>query len=239
MNATIVHRNSPSRWWLLLVAMVLFVAGAVMWLHDDAEDDVAVKAATVVDEQAAAMPPAPAAQGESVTPVSSAGGVAGEAAGMVRIEADNAAPFELRTSQGVGVWQPAQRRLRIALTGEALDYVRATHLLDTLAGEGMAARDGAPPAMLEIVFSPTAQGFAQDELTQATLTVRDARGRLVKADVLNSMSWNGSLPAAELAVAGQTSQVEMKLNGTGFSADNPGMRPSWNLSLSVPVGVRQ
>lgn len=167
------------------------------------------------------------------------GSPVGEASGVVRIAADNGGSFELQVKHAVAVWQPGQGRLRIALTAESLDYLHAMHLLDTIAGEGMAARDGAPPAMLELVFMPSAQAFTQEELQSANLLVRDAGGGLVQAEVLGTLQWNGSLPSPRVGSAAQMpSQVDMKLIGQGFPADSSAPRPSWNLSLSVPAGLR-
>ncbi len=167
------------------------------------------------------------------------GSAAGDASGAVRIVGDNGSTFELQVRHAVAVWQPGQSRLRIALSADSMDYTQATHLLDTLAGEGMAARDGAPPAMLELVFMPSAQAFTQDELERANLLVRDSSGRLVQAEVLGTLQWSGSLPSPQVGAAAQLpSQVDMKLIGQGFPTDSAAPRPSWNLSLSVPAGLR-
>jgi hypothetical protein len=246
MKSVTTNRTNQLRWWLLLAALAFVATSAVLWSGRAREGAVASAAQEAVAFPAAA----PAVVAESAPAIAAPtdaqpaspplpNGPVGEAEGVVRIAMDNASTYELKIRQAVGVWQPGQSRLRIALASDAIDYQRAIHLLDTLAGEGIAAREGAPPAMLELVFTPTAQAFSQEELERATLLTRDPAGRLVQADVLGALRWNGSLPSPQVGVAAQVpSQVEMKLTGSGFATDNPAVRPSWDLSLSVPVGLR-
>jgi hypothetical protein len=40
------------------------------------------------------------------------------------------------------------------------------------------------------------------------------------------------------AAAYNTNQIEMKLSGSGFTTGASPRRQEWNLSLSVPVGLR-
>jgi hypothetical protein len=231
--------------WVLPAVLALAVAGIVLWLLRARDDAVAIVgepagafAASAADAQPAA-PPVAAVQDGAVSQSPAAASAVGEASGTVRIAGDNGRTYELQVRHAVAVWQPGQSRLRIALSADLIDYTQATYLLDTLAGEGMAARAGAPAAMLELVFMPSAQAFTQDELERADLLVRNSSGSLVQAEVLGTLQWSGSLPSPQVGAAALLpSQVEMKLIGQGFPADSSAPRPSWNLSLSVPAGLR-
>jgi hypothetical protein len=92
--------------------------------------------------------------------------------------------------------------------------------------------------VLELVFIPTAQAFTSEELDHARLVVRTADGREAATDVLSSVKWGGSLPSPRAGLANTASRVSMQLAGSGFGRYEDG-KEEWDLSLSVPVDMRE
>jgi hypothetical protein len=232
---------SRTRLWLLLAVLLAAAVIISVWSGRSQQD-----AATTHDSSMAAadhlLPQDAdsrlATQAGAHAPVADSP-LAGKAEGTLHVATAGGRVIELHVAQAAGVWQPERSRLRIGLTAEQLDHLRAVHLADALANDSFVAPDGTSIAMLEFVFMPTAQGFTQDELERATLTVPDGAGRMVEVDVLSSLQWPGSLPSPRLgAGAYRPTQIDMKLSGAGYLPGGAEPAHNWNLSLSAPVGLR-
>jgi hypothetical protein len=239
-------QHMGSLWRLLALGALAFaVTSIALWLFRS-HPQVSAQRPVAPQREAAenvltGVPTSPATtEGTTAATVPAGSEIVGSVQGGIRIAgAKGSQPLALELKHAVGVWQPGKGRLRIALSSDAPDYVGASHMLDAIGADGTVAGEGAPAAMLEFVFLPTAQAFTSDELERGTLLVRDAQGRMLETDIIGTLQWSGSVASPQIgAAAYNTNQIEMKLSGSGYSAGAAPRQQEWDLTLSVPVGLR-
>lgn|GEM_PF-2452679 len=134
---------------------------------------------------------------------------------------------------GLGVWVPAESRMRILLLESAPAEANIAQLKEALLSTG---GQGGRSALIELKFIPTAQAFDINELESATLTVRDGLASS-SANALSGLSWSGSLPSPQLELppGSEHPRIELTSNGDTVAPEGEMWRQSWRLSLSVPV----
>lgn len=143
---------------------------------------------------------------------------------------------EFKPSSSVGLWLPAEKRVRIAMLDHAPDYTEASRMMQSLADRSSLGSRGQPHAEIEIAFRPTAQAFTPDEVDSAKLILVDRDGRNVEVDITNGFDWNAALAAPEVST--DATRLELKSSGSAPS-QNPSRDQAWQIAATLPVAMRQ
>ena len=149
------------------------------------------------------------------------------------------AAIRLNVRSAVGVWQPSESRMRILLLEAAPRSEEVAGILSAVQSGAHLPEAGPRQAMIELKFLPSAQAFDRNDLDSATLVARD--GALTStANALYGLSWTGSLPSPQVTPPPgfDFPSVELVSGGDTVAADQPNWHQSWNVSLTVPVVMR-
>ena len=231
---------------LPIIALAALGAAVAGWLLSKRDTAVAMP---VVAEVAATEAPQPSrsqagataepttAEPTTAKPVTTTKPAAAKAAGHLNFSRMDGSreTLDLQVAGGIALWNPAEHRLRVLLTDEALSPSEEQQMLSYLRDERL-ADSSRPYGVLELQFRPDATTLDRDGLSSASLTVA-AAGGVVRdaADVLSSIQWTGGVQPSPGGGATARSQLQFTAAGSARSADSSPWQQNWQLSVAVPV----
>jgi len=234
------------------IALMMVALGAlIVWVRQPSTTSEA--AATPIEPRRAlvaappvAVPPEPAqvpkeaARAEAAPqPLEESVGTANSAIHFERA-ANNGAPagrIDVNAKFAVGVWQPAERRLRVLLLEQAPQSGDTQKLVGALKSMDPRSPPVTPAGVIDLRFISTAEAWDRSDLESASLTATNVRGDSNTADVLGGLEWHGSLPAPHTQGAPSLIRLQLGAIGSSTSADKNTWKQEWNFHVVVPVVV--